>query len=104
MIRSKLGDRQKLADDGIVVLVAAVDRHTGKLVRTPEAMSHGFAGAEEAEELMRGVEQLVAEVLGGTDASVNWAELHESLKDDVSDYLHRQTHRHPLVIPVMLEV
>ena len=99
-----LRDRQKLADDGIVVLVAAIDRHSGKLARPPEAMSHGFAGADEESDLMRDVEQLVADRLGGEETGVNWAELHESLKDDVSDFLHRRTHRHPLVIPVMLEV
>ncbi|MQC16697.1 MAG: ribonuclease J [Chloroflexi bacterium] len=99
-----LRDRQKLADDGIVVIVAAVDRHSGKLVRPPEAMSHGFAGPEEEPALMQGVQQVVIDLLGGEDAGVDWAEIHESLKDDISDYLQRQTHRHPLVIPVMLEV
>jgi len=99
-----LRDRQRLADDGLVVFIAAVDRHTGKLVRPPEAMSHGFAGPDEEPDLMQGVQRLVAEVLGGDDAAINWAEIHESLKDDVAEHLHRQTHRHPLVIPVMLEV
>jgi ribonuclease J len=99
-----LRDRQRLADDGLVVFIAAVDRHNGKLVRPPEAMSHGFAGPEEEPDLMRGVQRLVAEVLGGDDAAINWAEIHDTLKDDVGEYLHRQTHRHPLVIPVMLEV
>ena len=99
-----LRDRQRLADDGLVVLVAAIDRHTGKLARSPEAMSHGFAGPDEEPALMEGVQQLVIDVLGGEDVALNWSEIHESLKDDVAEYLHRQTHRHPLVIPVMLEV
>jgi mRNA degradation ribonuclease J1/J2 len=43
-------------------------------------------------------------VLGGEDTTINWSEIHESLKDDVAEYLHRQTRRRPLVIPVTLEV
>ncbi|MGE3961559.1 MAG: ribonuclease J [Dehalococcoidia bacterium] len=99
-----LRDRQRLADDGLVVVVAAVDRHSGKLARAPEVMSHGFAGPDEEAALMRGVQQLIVDVLGGEDAAIDWSEIHETLKDDVAEYLHRQTRRHPLVIPVMLEV
>jgi ribonuclease J len=99
-----LRDRQRLADDGLVVVVAAIDRHTGKLARPPEVMSHGFAGADEEPALMDGIQHLLVEVLGDEDAPINWSEIHESLKDDVAEYLHKQTRRHPLVIPVMLEV
>ncbi len=99
-----LRDRQRLADDGFVVIVAALDRHSGKLARPPQVMSHAFAGAEEEAALMDGVRQVVIDVLGGEDTAIDWSEIHESLKDDVAEYLHRQTHRRPLVIPVTLEV
>ena len=99
-----LRDRQRLADDGLVVVVAAIDRHTGKLVRPPEVMSHGFAGVDEEPALMEGVQQLIVDVLGGENTKVDWNQIHESLKDDVAEYLHKQTRRHPLVIPVTLEV
>ena len=99
-----LRDRQRLADDGLVVVVAAIDRHNGKLTRPPEVMSHGFAGPDEEASLMEGVQQLIVDVLGGEDTAIDWSEIHETLKDDVAEYLHKQTRRHPLVIPVMLEV
>ena len=54
--------------------------------------------------LMEGVQQLIVDVLGGEDTAIDWSEIHETLKDDVAEYLHKQTRRHPLVIPVMLEV
>ncbi len=99
-----LRDRQRLADDGFVVIVAAIERHSGKLARPPQVMSHAFAGSEEEASLMDGVRQVVVDVLGGEDTAIDWSEIHESVKDDVAEYLHRQTHRRPLVIPVMLEV
>jgi ribonuclease J len=99
-----LRDRQHLASDGIFVVVAAVDRHTGTLTRNPEVMSHGFVGADDEQELLDGARQIVIDTLGGEERHVDWRELHETLKDDVASYLHRQTHRRPLVIPVMLEV
>jgi ribonuclease J len=99
-----LRDRQHLAADGIFVVVAAVDRHTGNLIRNPEVMSHGFVGADEEADLLDGARQIVIDTLGGEERHVDWRELHDTLKDDVAEYLHRQTHRRPLVIPVMLEV
>ena len=81
-----------------------MDRHTGKLTRPPEVMSHGFAGPDEEPALMEAVSQLLTNVLGGESQSADWRALHESLKDDIGGLLHRKTHRRPLVIPVMLEV
>ena len=99
-----LRDRQHLANDGMFVLVVAIDRHTGKLTRAPEVMSHGFVGPEEEAALLEGVSEMVTKMLGSDTRNVDLRSLHETLKDDVAEYLHRQTHRRPLVIPVMLEV
>ena len=99
-----LRDRQHLANDGMLVFVAAIDRHNGKLARAPEVMSHGFVGPEEEPALLEGVRGMVTDVLGGENRATDWRALHETLKDDVAEYLYRQTHRRPLVIPVMLEV
>lgn len=98
-----LRDRQHLANDGMLVFIAAIDRHNGKLARPPEVMQHGFVGPEEEQTLLDGVRDMVTDVLG-VQGTLDWRALHETLKDDVAEYLHRQTHRRPLVIPVMLEV
>ena len=100
-----LRDRQHLATDGVLVVVAAVDRHTGRLTRPPEVMSHGFVGPEEEPALLEAVGRLVSDIIGGEHAGRrDWAELHDSLKDDVLMLMQERTHRRPLVLPVMLEV
>ena len=99
-----LRDRAHLASEGLVVFVVAIDHNTGRLARPPEVMSHGFVGTEEAPALVDGVRDLVASVLGGDEPAVDWRQLHDSLRQDVAEFLQRRTHRRPLVIPVMLEV
>ena len=100
-----LRDRQHLATDGVLVVIAAVDRHTGRLTRPPEVMSHGFVGPDEEPALLEAVGELVSDIVGGERAGRrDWAELHDSLKDDVLQLMQERTHRRPLVLPVMLEV
>ncbi|MDA0269633.1 MAG: ribonuclease J [Chloroflexi bacterium] len=99
-----LRDRQRLADDGFLVFVATIDRHNGTLTRSPQVMSHGFIGPDEEGAVLDEVRQLIVDVLGGEERTVDWKQLHESIREDVSDLLYRKTHRRPLVIPVMLEV
>ena len=99
-----LRDRSHLANDGMLVVVAAVDRKTGILVRAPEVMSHGFVGPDAEPSLLEGVEQLVTDKLGGEGDHVDWTSVHAALKDEIASYLHKQTHRRPLVLPVMMEV
>ena len=99
-----LRDRRHLASDGMVVFVATVDRHTGKLAHSPEVMSHGFVGPEEERALLDGVVNLIAERLGGEGNGVDWTTIHDTMKSDVAAYLYQQTHRRPLVLPVMVEV
>jgi ribonuclease J len=99
-----LRDRAHLASDGMMVLVAAVDRHTSKLAGPPEVMSHGFIGPDDETEIYDGARQIVIDMLGGESQSVNWRELHENVKDEIARFLYDRTHRRPLVLPVMLEV
>jgi len=99
-----LRDRQHLASDGMVVVVVALDRQLGELLRPPEVMSHGFVGPEEEPELIEGVQTLVMNLLGGESQHVDWTGIRETLKDDVATYLHQQTRRRPLVLPITVEV
>src|SRR5436309_7851449 len=40
-------DRRHLSEDGIVLPIIAINRHTGRMESTPESVSHGFALAED---------------------------------------------------------
>lgn len=99
-----LRDRAHLASDGILVVVVPVDRHSGRLARPPEVMTHGFVGLDEEPAIARGVITLVTDSLGGEGDQVDWTRIHDSLKDDVAAYLREQTNRHPLVLPFVVEV
>ena len=102
--RIVLRDRQHLASDGMLVVVAAIDRQRGELVGVPEVMSHGFVGPEEEQALNDSVRRLVANLFGGEGRQLDWTVMRERLKDEVASHLYRETHRRPLVLPVTVEV
>ena len=99
-----LRDRAHLASDGMVVVVVALDRQDGALLRPVEVMSHGFVGPEEEPEISEGIRSLVTDMVGGEDQRVDWAGIRDSLKGEVATYIHQQTRRRPLVLPITVEV
>ncbi|MFA7296353.1 MAG: ribonuclease J [Dehalococcoidia bacterium] len=99
-----LRDRAHLASDGMVVVVVALDRQDGGLLRPVEVMSHGFVGPEEEPEISEGIRSLVTDMVGGEAQRVDWAGIRETLKGEVATYIHQQTRRRPLVLPITVEV
>ncbi len=99
-----LRDRQHLASDGMVVVVIARDRQHGGLQGPPEVMTHGFVGPEEEPAIIEGIRRLVSDRLGSEHASADWMGIRDTLKDDIASYVHEQTRRRPLVLPITVEV
>ena len=99
-----LRDRRHLAEDGMLVVVAAIDRRRGELTGPPEVMTHGFVGPEEERATVEGVRRLVADLFGGEDRHLDWTAMRERLKDEVASHLYAETRRRPLVLPVTVEV
>lgn len=102
-----LRDRQMLAQDGIFVIIAAVNRKTGKVHESPDIISRGFVYLRESKDLLKGARKLVIETIERATASggmVNWTYVKDNIKDNLGDYLFRKTQRRPMVLPVIIEV
>ena len=99
-----LRDRLHLASDGMVVVVVALDREHGDLLRPPEVMSHGFVGLEEEAAVIEGIRERVTQIVGGEHQHVDWTGIRDALKNEVASYVYAQTKRRPLVLPITVEV
>lgn len=100
-----LRDRRHLAQDGLLMVVVALDM-TGRLIISgPDIVSRGFVYVKESEELMEQVKQLsvniIEEYLGSWD-DIDEIQIKTRLKDEISEFLFCETHRNPMVIPVII--
>ncbi len=101
-----LRDRQHLAEDGIMIVVLALDQYSNFLVSGPDIVSRGFVYVKESDELMEEARELMAGVIENClDRGISdWGKIKNSIKDSLGDYVWKKTTRRPMILPIILEV
>jgi ribonuclease J len=99
-------DRRHLSEDGIVLPIIAIDRHTGRLEALPEIVSRGFALGDDTADFVQNARQVVARTLEGSneEEKTDWGVMKEKIRADLKRYIVKETARRPLIMPVILEV
>jgi ribonuclease J len=98
-------DRRHLSEDGFVLPIIAINKHTGKSEGLPEIVSRGFVGGDNAALLQeaRGVVRRTLDSSSPEERS-DWGVMQEKIRTDLKKFLSKQTQRRPLIMPVILEV
>jgi ribonuclease J len=99
-----LRDRAHLSTDGMVVVVTAVDKQTGRISGMPDILSRGFVDVEEREELLERSKQVAARALEGAEHIAEFGDINARVRDAVSKFLYDETRRRPMVLTVTVEV
>ena len=102
-----LRDRQMLAQDGILMVVALVDMNTGRLRKSPDIISRGFVYLRDSQELLRETRNLTKRTIEDTLVGmhpINFEFVRDKVTDDIGRYLLQKTAKRPMVIPVLLGV
>jgi ribonuclease J len=99
-------DRRHLSEDGIVLPIIAIDRHTGRLENS-EIVSRGFLmGEDGGADFAQAAREIVARTLDASSAEekADWGVIKEKVRADLKRYIVKQTSRRPLIMPVILEI
>ncbi|MDD6429040.1 ribonuclease J [Candidatus Weimeria sp. HCP3S3_B5] len=101
-----LRDRQHLAQDGIIIIVMAIEKSSGEIVSGPDIVSRGFVYVKESEDLMEQSRAVVANRLQElSDSRVrDWSKIKTEVKIALSDFIWKETQRNPMILPVIQEV
>jgi len=100
-------DRRHLSEDGFVIPIIAINKHSGRSETLPEIVSRGFVSfEEEGSGLLQEARQIVARTLETSteEERTDWGVMKEKIRADLKRFLNKQTARRPLITPVILEV
>ena len=101
-----LRDRKHLAEDGLVVVVMALDLSYGMIVSGPDIVSRGFVYVKESELLIMGAKKVVetslSVVLSKRIRDV--VQIKNVVKDDLAKYIYKETKRRPMILPIIMDV
>jgi ribonuclease J len=98
-------DRQVMATDGIVVVIANVDIATNKLLTRPNITTRGFVLVNENEGLLKELENIANNaILPKLNDHYNYAELKLEVISNLSTYIYQKTGRKPIILPVIMDI
>ncbi|MFQ5872656.1 MAG: ribonuclease J [Dehalococcoidia bacterium] len=97
-------DRKTLARDGVVIVAIAVDKRTGKVVSTPDVITHGFVDTGDADALIDATHRVLGEALDGSRPQTGAGCVKSTIKDVLSKFYLQETKRRPMILPIAVEV
>jgi len=101
-----LRDRRVLAQEGMVVVIATLDRRTGRFLKNPDIISRGFIYLKEnkefVEELRKRIRSIISRIPRRQQLETDYVK--SLMRDQIGQFLYNRTKRRPMVLPVIIEV
>lgn len=100
-----LRDRQHLSEDGIMIVVLTLEKHSNHLLSGPDIVSRGFVYVRESEDLMGEARVVVEDALDiCLDKRItDWGKIKGIIKDSLGDFVWKRTKRRPMILPIIME-
>jgi len=100
-----LRDRNKLAEDGMVVVIVTVYSKSGQLVQNPDIISRGFVYLKKNKELVEDIRHKAKRLVKKSNPE-NWTntnQIKNDIRNKIGDFIYSKTERRPMVLPVVIE-
>src|SRR3989339_37100 len=101
-----LRDRQVLAEDGMLVVIATIHSHTGELVQNPDIISRGFVFLKDNKKLIEDIRHKVKTLVVESNPK-SWADTNQirnDIRDKIGQFIFTKTEKRPMILPVVIEV
>ncbi len=99
-------DRQKLAEDGIIIVVMTLESGSGQVLAGPDIVSRGFVYVRNSESLMDEAQAVLNSTMEYCmDHNItDWGKIKNEVKDALGDFVWKETKRRPMIMPIIMEV
>lgn len=101
-----LRDRQVLAEDGMVVVIATIHAKTGNLAQNPDIISRGFVFLKDNRELIEDIRDKVKKMVLSSKPQ-SWSDtdqIRNDIRDKIGQFVYTKTQKRPMILPVIIEV
>ncbi len=100
-----LRDRRRLGHDGILLVMIAVEKLTGRIISGPDIVSRGFV-LEETSPVIGDVSNLVADTLKELDKEImtDASLIKAKIRSVLNKYLRNTMEKSPMIVPIIFEV
>lgn len=101
-----LRDRQLLSENGMIIIVVALDKKTTKVVSGPDIVTRGFVYVRESESLMDEIREIAKKELNKCEEENihEWSIIKSNLRDRLIHYVYGKTKRQPMILPILMDV
>lgn len=101
-----LRDRRLLSSDGMLIIVTTLSKTEGHMMAPPEVISRGFVYVKDSEELMKDILEIVNSAMNDLmeTKTTQWNLIKQTLKDQVGQFIYKQTKRRPMILPIIIEI
>ena len=101
-----LRDRQRLADDGIVIVCMTLEPGTNNVIAGPVVMSRGFVYIKESDEFMLEATEVVRLALEKIqDKNITSRNrIRDNIKDALSSFIWKRIKRSPMILPIIMDM
>ena len=99
-------DRQQLAQDGVVIVVIALEKGSNQVLSGPDIVSRGFVYVRDSEALLTEARERIESVLDRCEAGnvTEWNAIKTQIRDTLGKYFYDKTKRRPMILPIIQEV
>lgn len=101
-----LKDRKHLSEDGMVVVIIAINQATGEIIYGPDIVSRGFVFEDESQEYLDEARKLVLDTLANVNIEVrgDWGEVKQEVRRILRRFFNKTIERRPVILPLILEM
>ncbi|WP_342400203.1 ribonuclease J1 [Weizmannia sp. FSL W8-0676] len=101
-----LRDRRILSEEGLVIVVVAINMNEFKIASGPDIISRGFVYMRESGDLINEAQTIITKHLNKVmeRKTTQWAEIKNEITDTLAPFLYEKTKRRPMIMPIIMEV
>lgn len=101
-----INDRNKLADDGVIILGVTIDSQTKEIVAGPDVQTRGLVFIKESDHLVRDIANLYVDVVkeAFNNSKLDINEKRNVIREKVSKYVKKETGKDPMVLSMVVEI